>query len=56
MMMVQETTCGLSCQLIKGGIDDGIDDGCQIESFDNEYARWASSLPDGQLHYLDDKI
>jgi hypothetical protein len=41
MMMVRETTCGLSFQLTKGGIDDGIEDGCQTESFDNKYARWA---------------
>jgi hypothetical protein len=33
--MVHETTCGLSFQLTKEGIDDGIEDGCQIESFDN---------------------
>jgi hypothetical protein len=52
-MMVHETTCGLSFQLTKGGIDDeiydGIADGCQTESFDNKYTRWASNLPNGQL-------
>jgi hypothetical protein len=34
-MMIHETTCGLSFQLTKWGIDDGIEDGCQTESFDN---------------------
>jgi hypothetical protein len=33
--MVHETTCGLSFQLKKGGIDEGIEDGCQTESFNN---------------------
>ena len=39
MKMVHETTCGLSFQLTKGGIDgeidDGIEYGCEIKSFDN---------------------
>jgi hypothetical protein len=34
--MVHETTCGLSFQLTKGEIDDGIEDGCQTKSFDNK--------------------
>jgi hypothetical protein len=33
--MVHETTFGLSFQLTKGGIDDGNEDGCQTESFEN---------------------
>jgi hypothetical protein len=44
VMMVHETTCGLSFQLTKGGIDDGIEDGCQTESLTTtniKYARWA---------------
>jgi hypothetical protein len=34
MMMAHETTYGLSFQLTKGGIDDGISC-CQTESFNN---------------------
>jgi hypothetical protein len=56
MMMVREITCGLSFQLTKGGINDGIADGCQIESLDNKYARWASNLPDGQLQFVDGRL
>jgi hypothetical protein len=40
-MMVHETTCGLSFQLKKGGIDDGI--GCQIKVSTTT----TSSMPDG---------
>jgi hypothetical protein len=39
--MVCKTTCGLFSWLTKGGIDDGIEDGCDIENFDNKYAKWA---------------
>jgi hypothetical protein len=42
-MMVHETTCGLSFQLTKGGIDDEIEDGCQTKSFDNN----KHHMPDG---------
>jgi hypothetical protein len=34
--MVHEITCGLSFLLKKGEIDDGIEDGCQTESFNNK--------------------
>jgi hypothetical protein len=54
--MVCETTCGLSFQLTKGGINDGIADGCQTESFDNKYARWASNFPDGKLQSVDGRL
>jgi hypothetical protein len=43
-MMVHETTCGLSFQLTKGGIDDVIEDGCQTKSFNNKYAKWATAV------------
>jgi hypothetical protein len=37
--MVHESTCGLSFQFTKGGIDDeiddGIKDGCETKNFDN---------------------
>jgi hypothetical protein len=39
--MVRKTTCGLSFQLTKGGINDGIEDGCPTEIFDKPYAIWA---------------
>jgi len=39
--MVHETTCGLSFQPKKGGIDDEIKDGCQTKSFDKKYCIWA---------------
>jgi hypothetical protein len=52
--MVHETTCGLSFQLTKGGIDYGIEDGCQTEIFDNnkhqvcqigmKFAKWAIAV------------
>ena len=52
VMIVHETTCGLSFQLTKGGIDDGI--GCQIEIFDNKkhqvcqmgmkFSKWAIAV------------
>jgi hypothetical protein len=51
MVMVHETTCGLSFQLKKGGIDDGIEYGCQIESFDNKYAIWAWNFPNRKLQF-----
>jgi hypothetical protein len=54
--MVHETTSSLSFQLTKGGIDDRIKDGCQTESFNNKYARWASNFPDGQLHSIDGRL
>jgi hypothetical protein len=51
---VYETTCGLSFQLTKGGIDDGIEDGYQTESFDNnkhqicqmdmKFSKWETSV------------
>ena len=58
MIMVHETTSGLSFQLTKAGIDDGIDygieDGCQTESFNNnkhqvcqmgmKFAKWATAV------------
>jgi hypothetical protein len=50
--MVNENTYGLSFQLTKGGIDDGI--GCQTESFDNnkhqvcqmgmKFSKWATAV------------
>jgi hypothetical protein len=59
VMMVHETTFGLSFQMTKGGIDDGIEDGFQTESFDNnkqKYARWASNLSDGKLRSVDGRL
>jgi hypothetical protein len=41
--MVHETTCGLSFQLTKGGIDDGIEDGCQTERLKVS----TTNMPDG---------
>jgi hypothetical protein len=53
-MMVHENTCGLSFQLTKGGIDDGIEYGCQTESFENnkhqvcqmgmKFSKWATAV------------
>jgi hypothetical protein len=56
--MVHEITCGLSFQLKKGGIDDGIEDGCETEGFENKkttnipYGR--ERMPNGKLQSVDD--
>jgi hypothetical protein len=42
--MIRETTFGLLFQLTKGGIYDGIEDGCHNESFNNKYATWATAV------------
>jgi hypothetical protein len=57
--MVHETTCGLSFQLTKGGIDDGIEDWLSNKKF---LQQQTSSMPDGQnfpngqLQSVDDKL
>jgi hypothetical protein len=54
--MVRETTCGISFQLTKGGVDDGIEYGCQNENFDIKYSKWASNLSNGKLKYVDGRL
>jgi hypothetical protein len=42
--MVRKTTCGISFQLTKGGIDDVIGNICQIESFDNNICQMGMKI------------
>jgi hypothetical protein len=54
--MVRETTCGLSFQLKKGGIDDGIEHGFQTKSFYIKYVKWESTFSNGKLQFVDGRL